>query len=127
MKQVFSQRRRLWILVLAAMLLLLTGMPAAGAEQADGKVSGLVGDSFYQNGKPVKNKAVRYQGQWYVFDKTGKMVRGRTYRLKKAVYRLREDGTAYVGAWMFGDHFSYFNSNARLNKKKTALLNRYCK
>ena len=97
------------------------------AADTAGKVTGFIGETYYKNGKVQKKKAVFDNGSWYVTDKSGNKVRGTTYKIRGKSYRLRDDGRAYIGAWMFGNKFYYYNSNGRLNRSKTRLLNRYCK
>lgn len=99
-------------------------MPVQAAA-ANGQVAGFVGDICYRNGKVQRNKAVRVQGSWYVLDGSGTPIRGRTIRMKGASYRLREDGTAYTGTWMFGNRFYVYGANGKLNRARTKLLNRY--
>ena len=115
------------IMILAVLWLLLTGMMPVWAASAPGKITGFVGDVYYKNGKVQKKKAVSDRGNWYVLDKSGRMVRGKTYKVKGKTYRLRADGTAYTGTWMFGNKLYVYNSNGSLNKSKTNLLARYCK
>ena len=119
--------RRVWILVIAALLLMLSGMMPVRAESAAGKITGFVGDTYYRNGKIQKKRAVCDGGSWYVLDGGGHMVRGRTCKVRGKSYRLREDGTAYTGTWIFGGKFYVYNSNGSLNKSKTRILNRYCR
>ena len=116
-----------WIVVLTVLIVLLAGTVTVRAENTTGRVTGFVGDIYYKNGKVQKNKAVKDQGNWYVLDGSGRMIRGRTCRLKGSSYRLREDGTAYIGAWMFGNKIYVYGPSGRLNKEKTNLLKKYCK
>ena len=121
------KRTGLRLFMAALLFLLLACSGTVSVHAASGGFTGFAGDYYYKKGKKQKKKAVKYQGHWYVLDSKGRMVRGKTYKLKGATYRLRPDGTAYTGAWMFGKRIYIYGSDGKLNRSKTDLMKRYSK